>query len=91
MTQTLLDNFTNFMNARLDDAYDRLALDDGYVNETVKADSYCTKLKATINPEQAALLDSILYSKCVCLAGKRERYAYRAGLADGLRLLATLE
>ena len=81
MTQTLLDNFTNFMNARLDDAEDRLALDDGYINE---------RLKATLTPKQATLLDGILYSKCVYLADKSKRNAYCAGLGDALQLMSNI-
>jgi len=90
MTHTLLDNFTNFMNARLDDAEDRLELDDGYVNERLKAESYYTQLKSVLTPEQATLLNGFLYSKCVYLAGKRERNAYCAGLADALQLMGKI-
>ena len=90
MTQTLLDNFTNFMNARLDDAEDRLALDDSYVNESIKAESYYTRLKATLTPKQATLLDGILYSKCVYLADKSKRNAYCAGLGDALQLMSNI-
>lgn len=91
MTQTLLDNFTNFMNARLDYAEDRLGLDDGYVNERLKTESYYTQLKAVLTSEQAALLDSFLYPKYVYLAGKRERNAYCTGFADALQLMGKIE
>ena len=87
MTQTLLNNFTNFVNDRLDDAKDRLELDDGYVNESLKAESYYTQLKSVLTPEQATLLNGFLYSKCTYLAGKRERNAYCAGWADALQLM----
>ena len=89
MADFLSCNFDDFTTDRLDDAERKLKNNEVYQLECAVKETHTQQLKDSLNPEQAKFFN-LLEADKLSIAATRERNAYLSGLADGLRLLATL-